>query len=85
MLNTIQHLSIITTMPELASSYAFGEYFAPLMAIMPVDHCLAAQGNHSPKDLVGESFVGVSSTAPVLREVIDGGECSRGVRQLPDI
>jgi len=55
------------------------------MAIMPVDHCLASRETINPKDLVGETFVGVSSGAPVLREVIDGGECSRAVRQLPDI
>jgi hypothetical protein len=72
-------------MAELAHSHAFGEYFAPSMAIMPVDHCLASRETINPKDLVGETFVGVSSGAPVLREVIDGGECSRAVRQLPDI
>jgi LysR family transcriptional regulator, hca operon transcriptional activator len=43
----------------------------PLMVILPSDHHLAALKAISPKDLQGETFVIVSSTAPVLRAVID--------------
>ena len=43
----------------------------PLMVILPNDHRLAALKAISPRDLAGETFVSVSDTAPVLREVID--------------
>jgi LysR family hca operon transcriptional activator len=55
-------------MPELAFRPLVKE---PLVAILPSDHRLAAFKAISPKDLVGETFVIVSDTAPVLREVID--------------
>ncbi len=43
----------------------------PLVVILPSDHRLAALKAISPGDLVGETFVTVSDTAPVLRVVID--------------
>jgi LysR family hca operon transcriptional activator len=43
----------------------------PLVAILPNDHRLAASKAISPKDFLGETFVIVSDTAPVLREVIE--------------
>jgi LysR family hca operon transcriptional activator len=43
----------------------------PLMVILPGDHHLTALKAISPRDLVGERFVIVSQTAPVLRAVID--------------
>ena len=43
----------------------------PLMVIMPSDHRFAALKAVSPRDLVGETFVIVSDTAPVLRVVIE--------------
>ena len=43
----------------------------PLMVVLPSDHRLAALKAISPKDLVGETFVIVSNTAPVLRAAID--------------
>ena len=43
----------------------------PLMVILPSDHRLAALKSISLKDLVGETFVIVSKTAPVLRAAID--------------
>jgi LysR family transcriptional regulator, hca operon transcriptional activator len=43
----------------------------PLMVVLPSDHRLAALKVISPRDLVGEAFVTVSDTAPVLRVVID--------------
>jgi LysR family hca operon transcriptional activator len=42
----------------------------PLAVILPSDHRLAALKAISPGDLVGETFVGVSETAPVLRVII---------------
>ncbi|HWW17974.1 MAG TPA: LysR family transcriptional regulator [Candidatus Saccharimonadales bacterium] len=54
--------------PELAYRVLVKE---PLMVVLPSDHRLAALKAISPKDLVGETFVIVSNTAPVLRVVID--------------
>jgi LysR family hca operon transcriptional activator len=55
-------------MPELAYRVLLNE---PLVVVLPSDHRLAALKAISPKDLVGETFVIVSNTAPVLRAVID--------------
>src|SRR5271163_1200887 len=55
-------------MPELAYRVLVKE---PLMVVLPSEHRLAALKAISPKDLVGETFVAVSNTAPVLRVVID--------------
>jgi len=55
-------------MPELAYRVLVKE---PLLVILPNDHRLAALKAISPRDLVGETFVTVSDTAPVLRVVID--------------
>ncbi len=54
--------------PELAYRVLVKE---PLTVILPSDHRLAALKAISPRDLVGETFVTVSDTAPVLRVVID--------------
>jgi len=43
----------------------------PLVVVLPIDHRLASLKAISPRDLVGETFVAVSNTAPVLRVVID--------------
>jgi len=43
----------------------------PLVVILPSDHPLAERKYIDPKDLVGEPFVAVSETAPILRVVID--------------
>jgi len=55
-------------MPELAYRFLVKE---PLLVILPNDHRLAALKAISPRDLVGEIFVAVSDTAPVLRAVVD--------------
>jgi LysR family hca operon transcriptional activator len=55
-------------LPELAYHVLVKE---PLTVVLPSDHRLAALKAISPKDLVGETFVIVSNTAPVLRAVID--------------
>jgi LysR family transcriptional regulator, hca operon transcriptional activator len=57
-----------TGMPELAYRVLLKE---PLVVVLPSDHRLAARKAISPKDLVGEIFVTVSDTAPVLRMIID--------------
>jgi LysR family hca operon transcriptional activator len=54
--------------PDLAFRLLVKE---PLVVILPGDHRLAALKAINPGDLVGETFVTVSNTAPVLRVVID--------------
>jgi LysR family transcriptional regulator, hca operon transcriptional activator len=55
----------------------------PITVILPSDHPLAALRTISPKDLVGETFVAVSKTAPVLRKVIDNYLKRSGVNITP--
>lgn len=55
-------------MPDLAFKLLVKEH---LVVILPDDHRLAALKSISPRDLMGETFVVVSDTAPVLRAVID--------------
>ena len=43
----------------------------PLIVVMPRDHRLAKRKSIDPHDIVGETFITVSNTAPVLRVVID--------------
>jgi len=66
--------------PELAFRALVKE---PLVAILPSNHRLAALKAISPRDLVGETFVGVSHTAPVLRAVIDNYLKQSGVKITP--
>jgi LysR family hca operon transcriptional activator len=54
-----------------------------LMVILPRDHRLAALKTIRPQDLVGETFVTVSHTAPVLRLVIDNYLKRSGVKITP--
>jgi LysR family hca operon transcriptional activator len=67
--------------PELAFRLLVKE---PLAVILPADHRLAALKAISPRDLVGETFVTVSNTAPVLRSVIDNYLKHSGVNITPD-
>jgi LysR family hca operon transcriptional activator len=55
----------------------------PLMVILPSDHHLAARQVISPRDLVGETFVSVSDTAPALRAVIDDYLKRSGINITP--
>jgi len=66
--------------PELAFRLLVKE---PLMVILPTDHRLAARKAIGPQDLVGETFVAVSDTAPVLRVVIDNYLKRSGVNITP--
>ena len=55
----------------------------PLVVILPSDHRLASLKAISPRDLVGETFVIVSNTAPVLRVVIDNYLRRSGINITP--
>jgi LysR family hca operon transcriptional activator len=55
----------------------------PLVVILPVDHRLASRKAIRALDLVGEPFVAVSKTAPVLREVIDNFLKHSGIKITP--
>jgi LysR family transcriptional regulator, hca operon transcriptional activator len=67
-------------LPDLAYRVLIKE---PLVAVLPKDHRLAALEGISPQDLVGETFVGVSNTAPVLRAVIDNYLKRSGIKITP--
>src|ERR1700739_1166145 len=66
--------------PELAFRLLVKE---PLMVVLPSKHRLAALKSIGPKDLVGETFVTVSDTAPVLRTVIDDYLKRSGINITP--
>jgi LysR family transcriptional regulator, hca operon transcriptional activator len=66
--------------PDLAFRLLVKE---PLVVILPGNHRLAALKAISPKDLVGERFVIVSQTAPVLRGVIDNYFKRSGIKITP--
>jgi LysR family transcriptional regulator, hca operon transcriptional activator len=66
--------------PDLAFRVLVKE---PLMVVLPSNHRLAALKAISPQDLVGETFVTVSHTAPVLRVVIDNYLKRSGINITP--
>jgi LysR family hca operon transcriptional activator len=66
--------------PELAYRVLVKE---PLMVVLPSNHRLAALRSIGPRDLVGEPFVTVSNTAPVLRAIIDSFLRQSGVNISP--
>ena len=66
--------------PELAFRVLVKE---PLVVVLPGDHRLAALKAISPQDLVGETFVTVSDTAPALRAVIDDYLKQSGINITP--
>jgi LysR family hca operon transcriptional activator len=67
--------------PDLVFSVVARE---PLVVVMPSDHRLAAQSAIAPRELVGETFIGVSPVAPVLRGIIDGYLTRSGVDITPN-
>jgi LysR family hca operon transcriptional activator len=67
-------------MPELSYRVLVKE---PLMVVLPRDHRLAARKAISLQDLVGETFVTVSHTAPVLRGLIDNYLKRSGINITP--
>jgi LysR family hca operon transcriptional activator len=56
----------------------------PIVVVLPGDHPLAAQPAIRPQSLVGETFIGVSPVAPVLRRIIDDYLSRSGVAITPD-
>src|ERR1700726_238026 len=67
--------------PELAFRPLVKE---ALVVVLPSDNRLAKRKAISPGDLVGETFVGVSHTAPVLRAIIDDYLKRSGINITPD-
>src|SRR3984893_15620762 len=67
--------------PELAFRPLVKE---PLVVVLPSDHRLAKRKAIDPGDLVDETFVGVSHTAPVLRAIIDDYLKRSGINITPD-
>ena len=43
----------------------------PLVVVLPSDHRLASLAEIDPHEIVGETFINVSGTAPALRVIID--------------
>lgn len=68
-------------MPDLAFHLLVKE---PLVVVLPRDHRLAVRKAISPGDIVGETFVSVSDTAPALRAVIDNYLKRSGINITPD-
>jgi LysR family transcriptional regulator, hca operon transcriptional activator len=66
--------------PDLAFRLLVKE---PLVLVLPGNHRLAALRAVSPQDLVSETFVTVSHTAPVLRGVIDNYLKRSGIKITP--
>jgi LysR family hca operon transcriptional activator len=66
--------------PDLAFRLLVKE---PLAVVLPSNHRLAELKAISPGDLVGETFVTVSDTAPVLRAVIDNYFKRSGIKITP--
>ena len=56
----------------------------PLVVVLPSDHRLASHEAIDPRDIAGETFISVSNTAPVLREVIDDYLRRSGMDIKPD-
>ena len=56
----------------------------PLLVILPSDHRLASHEAIDVQEIVGETFISVSNTAPVLRTVIDEFLKRSGIDITPD-
>jgi LysR family transcriptional regulator, hca operon transcriptional activator len=55
----------------------------PLVAVMPRDHRLAARKTFDPRDLKGETFIGISEIPRVLRGAVNGYLERSGVEIAP--
>ena len=55
----------------------------PLVAILPIDHRLAARKSLDPRDLAGEVFIGISEIPRVLRGVVNSYLARSGVEIVP--
>ena len=56
----------------------------PFVVVLPSDHRLASQEAINPHDMVGETFIAVSNTAPVGRKVVDDYLRRSGIDIKPD-
>src|SRR5205085_8507052 len=56
----------------------------PLVVVLPRDHRLASHEAIDPHELVGETFISVSGTAPVLQVVIGDYLKRSGIDIRPD-
>jgi LysR family hca operon transcriptional activator len=56
----------------------------PLVVVMPSDHRLASHETIRVQEIMGETFISVSNTAPVLRAVIDEYLKRSGIEITPD-
>jgi LysR family transcriptional regulator, hca operon transcriptional activator len=56
----------------------------PFVVVLPSDHRLASQEAIDPHDIVGETFIAVSNTAPVARRVVDDYLRRTGIEITPD-
>jgi LysR family transcriptional regulator, hca operon transcriptional activator len=57
----------------------------PLVVILPSDHPLAGNQTIDPHDLSGETFIGISDVAPVLRSAIKDYLKRSGVEIVPTL
>jgi LysR family transcriptional regulator, hca operon transcriptional activator len=56
----------------------------PFVVVLPGDHRLASYEAINPHDMVGETFIAVSNTAPVGRKVVDDYLRRSGIDIKPD-
>ena len=56
----------------------------PFVVVLPSDHRLASYEAINPHDIVGETFIAVSNTAPVGRKVVDDYLRRSGIDIKPD-
>jgi LysR family hca operon transcriptional activator len=56
----------------------------PFVVVLPSDHRLASHEAINPHDMVGETFIAVSNTAPVGRKVVDDYLRRSGIDIKPD-
>ena len=56
----------------------------PFVVVLPGDHRLASREAINPHDMVGETFIAVSNTAPVGRKVVDDYLKRSGIDIKPD-
>ena len=56
----------------------------PFVVVLPSDHRLASYEAINPHDMVGETFIAVSNTAPVGRRVVDDYLRRSGIDIKPD-
>ena len=56
----------------------------PFVVVLPGDHRLASYEAINPQDMVGETFIAVSNTAPVGRKVVDDYLRRTGIDIKPD-